>query len=352
MRPLNLIITGFGTYCNRTEINLEQLGTQGLYLITGDTGSGKTTIFDAITYALYGELCGNNRKVAMIRSTFATPDIPTKVELTFEYRGKIYNIKRNPEYERRALRGNSTTKQLADAVLTMPDGSVITGSEKVTSAIKDLLCIDAGQFSQIVMIAQGEFQKLLMEGTLERQKIFRQIFKTEFYEKLELRLSDEEKSLYGQCKDIKKALEIFIQGVSCDNSSELNIDLKKAIAGGLSVNDVQQLISKIICEDEQKALALEELIKEREGQVKKLNITLSKDEEVQKLRADFEQKTELFEQVKNNIETAKTAFETEKSREKERTKKEAELAVLKEELKKYEELNALDEEIEACKNQK
>ena len=352
MRPLNLIITGFGTYCNRTEINLEQLGTQGLYLITGDTGSGKTTIFDAITYALYGELCGNNRKVAMIRSTFATPDIPTMVELTFEYRGKTYNIKRNPEYERRALRGNSTTKQLADAILTMPDGSVITGSEKVTSAIKDLLCIDAGQFSQIVMIAQGEFQKLLMEGTLERQKIFRQIFRTEFYEKLELRLSDEEKSLYGQCKDIKKALEIFIQGVSCDNSSELNIELDKTLTGGLAINDVQQLISNIICEDEQKALALEELIKEREGQIKKLNITLSKDEEVQKLRADFEQKTELFEQVKNNIETAKTAFETEKGREKGRTKKEAELAVLKEELKKYEELNALEEEIESCKNQK
>ena len=86
MRPLNLVITGFGTYCQRTQINLEQLGSQGLYLITGDTGSGKTTIFDAITYALYGNVNGHNRSVAMIRSTFATPDIPTSVELTFEYR--------------------------------------------------------------------------------------------------------------------------------------------------------------------------------------------------------------------------------------------------------------------------
>ena len=211
MRPLNLVITGFGTYCNRTEINLEQLGTQGLYLITGDTGSGKTTIFDAITYALYGSLNGKNREVYMIRSTFATPDIPTQVELTFEYRGQIYNIKRNPEYERRALRGNSTTKQIADAVLQKPDGTVVTGSSKVTEAINELLCIDVNQFSQIVMIAQGEFQKLLMEGTKDRENIFRQIFKTGLYQKLQMRLAEEEKSLFGQCKDIQKALDIFIQ---------------------------------------------------------------------------------------------------------------------------------------------
>ena len=176
MRPLHLVITGFGTYCNKTEINLEQLGTQGLYLITGDTGSGKTTIFDAITYALYGTVNGDNRSVGMIRSTFATPDIPTEVELSFEYRGKIYTVKRNPEYERRSKRGDSVTKQLAEAVLFMPDGSVITGQSKVTTGIEELLGINKEQFSQIVMIAQGEFQKLLMEGTEERQKIFCKIF--------------------------------------------------------------------------------------------------------------------------------------------------------------------------------
>ena len=103
MRPLKLIITGFGTYCNRTEINLEQLGTSGLYLIAGDTGAGKTTLFDAITYALYGSVNGKYRDVSMIRSTFATPDIPTEVELTFEYRDKIYKVTRNPEYERMEL---------------------------------------------------------------------------------------------------------------------------------------------------------------------------------------------------------------------------------------------------------
>ena len=351
MRPLNLVITGFGTYCNRTEINLEQLGTQGLYLITGDTGSGKTTIFDAITYALYGSLNGKNREVYMIRSTFATPDIPTQVELTFEYRGQIYNIKRNPEYERRALRGNSTTKQIADAVLQKPDGTVVTGSSKVTDAINELLCIDVNQFSQIVMIAQGEFQKLLMEGTKDRENIFRQIFKTGLYQKLQIRLAEEEKSLFGQCKDIQKALDIFIQGVSCDNSSELNVELEKALDGGFAINDVQELISKIISEDEQKAKQLDQQIGEQEKQIKELNIAISKDDEIQKLQNDYEEKTKSFEAVKESIGAAKTAFENEKGREKERTKKEADLAVLNEELKKYEELNGLEEEIEECKKQ-
>ena len=346
MRPLNLVITGFGTYCNRTEINLEQLGTQGLYLITGDTGSGKTTIFDAITYALYGSLNGKNREMYMIRSTFATPEIPTQVELTFEYRGQIYNIKRNPEYERRALRGNSTTKQIADAVLQKPDGTVVTGSLKVTDAINELLCIDVNQFSQIVMIAQGEFQKLLMEGTKDRENIFRQIFKTGLYQKLQIRLAEEEKSLFGQCKDIQKALDIFIQSVSCDSNSELNVELEKALAGGLAINDVQELISKIISEDEQKSKQLDQQISEHEKQIKELNIAISKDDEIQKLQSDFEEKTKSFEAVKESIGAAKTSFEKEKGREKERTKKEADLAVLNEELKKYEELNGLEEEIE------
>jgi len=94
MRPLKIVITGFGTYCNRTQIDLEAFGKSGLYLITGDTGSGKTTIFDAITFALYGEPSGTFRSTSMMRSSYATPDIPTEVELDFEFRGKLYKIKR------------------------------------------------------------------------------------------------------------------------------------------------------------------------------------------------------------------------------------------------------------------
>ena len=351
MRPLHLVITGFGTYCNKTEINLEQLGTQGLYLITGDTGSGKTTIFDAITYALYGTVNGDNRSVGMIRSTFATPDIPTEVELSFEYRGKIYTVKRNPEYERRSKRGDSVTKQLAEAVLFMPDGSVITGQSKVTTGIEELLGINKEQFSQIVMIAQGEFQKLLMEGTEERQKIFRKIFKTKYYQDLQQRLFDEEKALGGKRRDINNELSIYIKGLSCDSSSTLNVELEKAYADELAVLDVIELISKIISEDEKTSKNLAEKISAVQKEIDGMNIKISDNQKLQSLNEELKNKRKEFETVKNNKTSADDEFKKQKDRESERQKDEADLAVLEKELPQYEELENLKEEVSNLKNQ-
>ena len=185
MRPHKLIISAFGPYVDRVELDMDKLGTSGLYLITGDTGAGKTTIFDAITYALYGQVSGAYREPSMMRSKYAAADIPTLVELTFSYGGKIYTVKRNPEYERPAKRGGGVTKQKAEAELIMPYGKVITKQKDVDAAIKDIMGIDRSQFLQIAMIAQGDFLKLLLASTDERKKIFRQIFKTELFEKLQ-----------------------------------------------------------------------------------------------------------------------------------------------------------------------
>ena len=182
MRPLNLIMSAFGPYAGEETIDFEKLGKSGLYLITGDTGAGKTTIFDAITFALYGEASGNNRDPSMLRSKYADPDRPTFVTLTFSYAGKQYTVTRKPEYERAKSRGTGTTKKAAEAELICPDGRSVTKQREVTAAIQNILGIDRNQFSQIAMIAQGDFLRLLLAETKDRQEIFREIFHTGYYQ--------------------------------------------------------------------------------------------------------------------------------------------------------------------------
>lgn len=177
MRPIKLILSAFGPYAGETVIDMERLGTQGLYLITGDTGAGKTTIFDAITYALYGQASGDLRDAGMLRSKYAEANTPTYAELVFEYGSDQYTVRRNPEYERPAKRGGGMTRQKAEAQLTYPDGKVLTKTKDVTGAVEEILGIDRSQFTQIAMIAQGDFLKLLLAPTEERKTIFRRILR-------------------------------------------------------------------------------------------------------------------------------------------------------------------------------
>ena len=190
MRPLRLTIAGFGPYAGTQELDFTTLGTNGLYLITGDTGAGKTTIFDAITFALFGEASGDNRESAMLRSKYVKPEDPTYVELTFAYNGKEYTVKRNPEYERAKTRGSGTTKQAADASLTYPDGHVVTKLRDVDKSVRDIIGLTREQFSQVAMISQGDFRKLLQADTKERQKIFRDIFGTGLFVTLQNQLKE------------------------------------------------------------------------------------------------------------------------------------------------------------------
>ena len=191
MRPLYLTLSAFGPYAGRQEVDFSALGRSGLYLITGDTGAGKTTIFDAITYALYGEPSGEARSAAMLRSKYAQPDTPTFAELRFETGGKIYTVRRSPAYTRRKKRGTGTTSTAAAATLTYPDGRVETLSTRVTPAITELLGVNREQFSQIVMLAQGDFQRLLRASSADREAIFRDIFGTHRFQSLQKRLKDE-----------------------------------------------------------------------------------------------------------------------------------------------------------------
>ena len=139
MRPLKLTMSAFGPYAGQTTADFDALGTTGLYLITGDTGAGKTTIFDAIAYALYGEASGETRESSMLRSKYAEPETPTFVELIFANGGERYTVRRNPEYTRPKTRGTGTTVQKADAELTMPDGRIVTKAREVTAAVPEVI---------------------------------------------------------------------------------------------------------------------------------------------------------------------------------------------------------------------
>lgn len=178
MRPLTLEMNMFGPYAQPTRIEFDRLGERGVFLITGDTGAGKTTLFDAIVYALYGEVTNTRRSGATMRSDYASPKDKTYVRLTFEHAGKQYQIERSPSYERAALRGDKTVKQEATVCLTMPDGRVYENINDVKSEIRTLLRLDYTQFKQVAMLAQGEFLSLLLANSHEREDIFRKLFAT------------------------------------------------------------------------------------------------------------------------------------------------------------------------------
>ena len=249
MRPITLTMSAFGPYAGKTVIELDKLGTNGLYLITGDTGAGKTTIFDAITYALYGEASGNTRDVNMFRSKYAEPSTPTEVELTFEYAQKIYTVKRNPEYDRPKARGEGYTTEKANAELHYPDGRVVTKLKEVNKALVDIMGIDRSQFTQIAMIAQGDFLKLLLASTEDRKKIFQKIFRTQCYYQLQERLKQQTGDLAKDYGKIGDSIRQYINGIACHPDDVLMLEVDKAKKGELKNTEAVQLVEKLIDQD-------------------------------------------------------------------------------------------------------
>lgn len=249
MRPNKLIISAFGPFSEKVEIELDRLGKNGLYLITGDTGAGKTTIFDAITFALFGEASGNNRESSMFRSKYANPETPTEVELYFTYSDKQYYVKRNPEYDRPKSRGDGITTEKANAQLHLPNGKIITKIKEVNSTIVEILGVDKNQFTQIAMIAQGDFLKLLLASTDERKKIFQKLFKTQNYFILQEKLKAESGKLSHEYEAIKNSISQYINGITADEESMYFDDVIKAKSGELSFEETANLLEKLIADD-------------------------------------------------------------------------------------------------------
>ncbi len=210
MKPEKLVLSGWGPYKGRMEVDFTGLEGRGLFLITGATGAGKTTIFDAITYALYGDMSGGMREKNSVRSDFADEDTPTFVELVMRHGEEEYRIVRNPEYMRpkKKKRGKSVyTKEKENAVLYLPDGRIIEGGSEVNRKIQEILILDYRQFKQISMIAQGEFAKLLTASPAEKIKIFREIFSTSIYDRFAGALRERSGELYKRIMEYRNKMD-------------------------------------------------------------------------------------------------------------------------------------------------
>lgn len=212
MRPQKLIISAFGPYKNEVAVDFNLLSESSIYLITGDTGSGKTTIFDALVFALYGSASGNVRENSALRSKYSSEDTKTFVELTFINNGITYKVIRNPEYLRPSKRGDGLTKQSAEASLEFND-EVIVGYKQVNEKIEEIIGINKEQYSQIAMIAQGEFLKLLLADTTERIKIFRNIFQTNNYKKLQDNVKRDELVTKKHYEELKNSVLQYVNDV-------------------------------------------------------------------------------------------------------------------------------------------
>ena len=285
MRPLKLTLSAFGPYAGRMELDFETLGTGGLYLITGDTGAGKTTIFDAISFALFGEASGGSREPGMLRSKYADPGTPTEVELRFRYGGQEYTVVRNPEYQRPKLKGEGFVKQAADAKLYFPDGKVIAKLREVNAAVREILGLDREQFGQVAMIAQGDFLKLLLADTKERQKIFRNIFHTNLYVELQDRLSKQANGVKYQWEDVRDSIRQYMEGILCSDGSPHAEETCTANRGDLPVSDVLALLSKLLEEDEASQKELDQQLTDTDAQLEDTVALLTRGEARQKTQA-------------------------------------------------------------------
>ena len=284
MRPLTLTMTGFGPYAGTEKIDFTRLGDRGLYLITGDTGAGKTTIFDAIVFALYGVTSGGTRTASMLRSKYADATTPTRVELRFLYHGKEYTARRNPEYTRPKQRGIGLTGEKANAELILPDGSVVTKDREVTRRVVEILGIDENQFMQLAMIAQGEFLRLLLAKTDERQKIFRRIFHTESFEQLALAVREDANRLADECKSARKEIERHMKAIICAEDSSRAEDTQKARAGELPVKEAAALLGSLITDDEAAEKEDEVTLQTIDKEIDNLNNRLGRAAEIEKAR--------------------------------------------------------------------
>lgn len=261
MKPIRLTMSAFGSYAEEETIDFSGM-ERGIFLITGDTGAGKTTIFDGIIYALFDRTSGGIRDGNMMRSAYASLRTPTFVEFSFVCRGETYRIFRNPDYERESLRkdknGNAKkTQEKSKAELYLPDGTMFRGNKKeINKKIEEILGMDARQFMQMAMIAQGDFLRLLLAKSEERKEIFSHLFDTRIYGYIQEELRKQEKEIFGRLKEKENALREQIGGIllpsNCSSEEKIQ-EIKQTV----DVESARELLERLIKNDQEQEYALE-----------------------------------------------------------------------------------------------
>ena len=347
MKPLKLVINAFGPYIDKTEIDFTKFGDNGLFLITGPTGAGKTTIFDALSFALYGQASGDTRKTQSLRSDFAAENNKTFVDLEFLSNGEKYILHRECGYK--TINKNGKEKNISEvAELILPNKTAISRLTEVNEKITDILGIDKNQFCQIVMIAQGEFQKFLLAPTKDKEKIFRKIFKTELFQKFQEKLSEMFKSANYNKEQKKLLLEKDIQGI-IPNAD----DLIELINDKNAVYNMKELIKALEVSVKADKKENDRFEKNKEKIQKECDKLIS---EIEKGNTIIENKNALASLNENLPKLEKQVKETEKifksvqGKEKERTRLNTEIQNLENGLKEYSELEIKREELKKFNN--
>ncbi|WP_124067649.1 SMC family ATPase [Clostridium sp. E02] len=276
MKPLTLTMSAFGSYGGTQTIDFETIG-HGIFLITGDTGAGKTTIFDAISFALFGETSGQKRDSAMMRSQYAKETDETKVILSFSERGETYVITRSPSYTRTSKRKdkNGTYKKVlvpAKVSLLLPDLSEFVGNLRdINQKLVDILGVDQNQFSQIAMIAQGEYIKLLHASSKERKEIFTKIFNTGIYARIQWKLKERFQVLHNRLEDNRKLTSHELSNMELLENSFLEPEWKELLQRQeTKIEEIQSFLNQIFTEIEEKEKSILAKKEEEEGKLREL----------------------------------------------------------------------------------
>lgn len=340
MRPVELTMSAFGPYVGNTVISFETLGREGVYLITGETGAGKTTIFDAVTFALYGRASGSSRNGTMLRSKYARADQPTFVRLVFECRGECYTIERNPRYRCAKVRGEGMKEKAASAVLTGND-MVCTGVDNVNKKVWEIIGLDCDQFTQVSMIAQGEFLKLLYASTSERVEIFRHIFKTGRYKSLEDAIREDFLRTASECADLDKSIRQYAEGIVCTDSKTWDeIRAKKEYPSEIVMPFLQALIEE--AEERQKELKEKRDVCTEEKN--RLSERIRKAEEQKRKEKEWKEKKEEYEELEKEAQKTKEEYGLEQEKKPDILEITEKIAKFRQDLPAYEEKERLEKE--------